>query len=253
MSYLGDYHTHTVYSHGKGSIEENVKEAIKKGLKEVAITDHGFRHMLYQVTHKEFQKMQQEVAELRKKYSEITIYLGIESNLNSYDGQADVKPQYLQALDIMVCGYHKFVMPSKLRDGKFFIRNLLFGESKRSATQIKKNTDAYLRLLENYEVDIVSHINYGISTDATEVARACKYYGTYVELNGKRINMSDEELTIMAKEGVEFICNSDAHSPERVGDYSVPQAVIDRVGIPYQQIANWERLPQFRSRKNINQ
>lgn len=43
MEILGDYHTHTVFSHGHGSIEDNVKAAIKMGLKEIAITDHGFR------------------------------------------------------------------------------------------------------------------------------------------------------------------------------------------------------------------
>ena len=42
-----DFHTHTTYSHGKGSIEDNVKEAIKKGLKAIAITDHGPGHLTY--------------------------------------------------------------------------------------------------------------------------------------------------------------------------------------------------------------
>ena len=98
-------------------------------------------------------------------------------------------------------------------------------------------------------MDIVSHINYGIKADAVEVARACRHFGTYVELNGKRISMTDKELELIAAEGTEFICDSDAHSVERVGDFSVPIAAIERVGIPYSQIANWERLPRFRSRK----
>ena len=42
-----DHHTHTVYSHGKGSIEDNVKVALSKGLKSVAITDHGPGHLTY--------------------------------------------------------------------------------------------------------------------------------------------------------------------------------------------------------------
>ena len=34
---LYDLHTHTTFSHGKGSIEDNVKVAIEKGLKAIAI------------------------------------------------------------------------------------------------------------------------------------------------------------------------------------------------------------------------
>ena len=43
MKILDDYHTHTKYSHGVGTIEDNVKSAIKKNLKTIAITDHGPR------------------------------------------------------------------------------------------------------------------------------------------------------------------------------------------------------------------
>ena len=37
MEILADYHTHTVYSHGKGSIEDNVKVAISKGIKKIGM------------------------------------------------------------------------------------------------------------------------------------------------------------------------------------------------------------------------
>ena len=40
-----DWHTHTVYSHGKGTIEDNVKVAIEKNLTSIAITDHGPGHV----------------------------------------------------------------------------------------------------------------------------------------------------------------------------------------------------------------
>ena len=156
----------------------------------------------------------------------------------------------MPGLDLLICGYHKFVLPDKLSDFfKFFLPNFVFGNTdKNSKKTIARNTDAYIKLLESYDVDIVSHINYGIRADAVEVARACKHFGTYVELNGKRISMTDEDLAKIAAEDVEFICDSDAHSVGRVGDFSVPVACIERVGIPYSQIANWERLPRFRSR-----
>ena len=75
MAYLGDYHTHTIYSHGKGTVEENVRQAIKMGLKEIAITDHGFRHMMYNVSRAQFVSLIEDVKEARIKYPEIKIYL----------------------------------------------------------------------------------------------------------------------------------------------------------------------------------
>ena len=55
MNFFGDYHTHTIFSkkpyvpwyHAKGSIEDNIMHAKKIGLKEIAITDHGFNHGLF--------------------------------------------------------------------------------------------------------------------------------------------------------------------------------------------------------------
>ena len=44
---LYDLHTHTTYSHGKGSIEDNVREAFNQGLEFVAISDHGPGHLFY--------------------------------------------------------------------------------------------------------------------------------------------------------------------------------------------------------------
>lgn len=250
MAYFGDYHTHTYYSHGKGTIEDNVRSAVEKGFKQVAITDHGFRHMMYNVRHMDLKKMQDDVARVRAKYPQIDVFLGIESNLSSRKGGIDVNEEEQRVLDIVVCGYHKFVIPDRLSDfGLFFLPNFfLAGSDRLSPKQIARNTDAYIKMLEKYDIDVVSHINYAIKADAVEVARACKHFGTLVELNGKRVSMTDAELEKMAGEGVDFICDSDAHSPDRVGDFSVPQAIIDRLGIPYEQIANWEKTPRFRSR-----
>ena len=55
MKLYGDYHTHTIYSHGSGTIRDNVEEALRKGLKEIGICDHGPGHYLYGVKRKTFQ------------------------------------------------------------------------------------------------------------------------------------------------------------------------------------------------------
>ena len=53
----------------------------------------------------------------------------------------------------------------------------------------------------------------------------------------------------MIENGVDFIVDSDAHSPGKVGDFSVPQTVVDRLHIPAERIANFDKKPVFRSRK----
>ena len=45
MILTGDYHTHTPYSHGKNTVEENVIAAKSAGLKQIGIADHGFSHI----------------------------------------------------------------------------------------------------------------------------------------------------------------------------------------------------------------
>ena len=57
MEILADYHTHTVYSHGKGSIEDNVKVAISKGIKKIGISDHGYKNVAYGVKIDDFEKI----------------------------------------------------------------------------------------------------------------------------------------------------------------------------------------------------
>lgn len=252
MAFLGDYHTHTIYSHGKGTIEENILRAIHLGFKEIAITDHGFKHMTYNVRRMDWPYILEDANRCKKKYPQIKIMLGLETNFNSVDGNVDILPTDMRYLDIVVCGYHKFVHPSHITDFfKFYLPNFVFDTfGKTSAKLTALNTNAYIKALEKYDIDIISHINYGINVDVKEVAIAAKHFGTYVELNGKRISMTDKELNIITDIGAEFICDSDAHSVERVGNMIKPLETINRVGIPFSQVANWDRLPTFRSRKN---
>ena len=69
MQILADYHTHTKYSHGKGTIEENVLEAISKGIKTIGISDHGYKHLAYGIKLNDIYKMREEIDKLNEKYS----------------------------------------------------------------------------------------------------------------------------------------------------------------------------------------
>ena len=70
-----DHHTHTVYSHGKGTIEDNVKEAAAKGLESIAITDHGPGHLTYGRDKNKLPQMRAEIDRRQDKYPQIKILL----------------------------------------------------------------------------------------------------------------------------------------------------------------------------------
>ena len=79
---LGDYHTHSHYSgDSKASIEENVKQAICLGLKELAVTDHGIKHQANGISKADFFK---QVEEVKAKIKETTEWSDRDSFISSY-------------------------------------------------------------------------------------------------------------------------------------------------------------------------
>ncbi len=250
MPVIGDYHTHTVFSHGHGSIEDNVKAAISCGLKEIGITDHGFWHDFYGVRRMDLNAMIDEVKRLRSQYPQIKIYLGLETNLVDENGRVDIEETDSDWMDIMICGYHKCTSTSSIKEYfNFALPNFVSGLTKFSAKQVVKNTDAYIKALERYKIDIISHPNYGIKTDVKEIAKAAAHYGTFLELNGKKVSMTDDEIMAILDTGVNLIIDSDAHSPERVGYFGVPLSYVSRLNIPVDRIANFNKLPVFRRQR----
>lgn len=248
MILYGDYHTHTKYSrhnHGKGTILENASVALNKGLKQIAITDHGFNHIFYGVRRREMDTVKEDLL-LAKETTGIDILLGVEANLISKDGEIDIIDEDFEFLDILLMGHHRMVKMNSFKDFLNFTMANAFGSPYApSKERVSRNTTAFLKALDKYPIDIITHLNYGCPTDTLSVARLAKEKGTLIELNGKRINFTDKELGIMAGEGVKFIVNSDAHRPESVGECNNAINTIFRLGLPLEQIVNIDKLPKF--------
>ena len=62
-----DLHTHTTYSHGKGSVENNVRAAFNKNLEYIAISDHGPGHLFYGVNREEFVNLRNDIERMNVK------------------------------------------------------------------------------------------------------------------------------------------------------------------------------------------
>lgn len=250
MILFGDYHTHTQYSHGKGTILDNAKVAESKGLKEIAITDHGFGHQLYGAKRQDIENILRDIKKAKKETG-VNILYGVEGNFVDRQGNIDVTADDYSKMDILLVGHHNFVRSTRFSD-KFpmFYRNMLSGIWAPSKQLIENNTAIYLRAFEKNKIDVITHLNYGMKVDTMEVARAAKQVGTFIELNGKRILFTDDEIVKMAEEGVKFILNSDAHTPNAVGECNRATNLIRRLEIPLDRVVNINKFPIFHKGRN---
>ena len=115
--YFADYHVHSDFSaDGKDKLEEIVKEAIRKNLKEIAITEH-YDYDLDGTAHynKDFavdiEKYEQELRKLQVKYAaSIKVLFGLEFAKDGIE-QAKIHREEIQRFidgikyQLKTCGY----------------------------------------------------------------------------------------------------------------------------------------------------
>ncbi|MGN0814226.1 MAG: PHP domain-containing protein [Candidatus Coproplasma sp.] len=252
MILTADYHTHTPYSHGENTVLENTMAAKKAGLKQIAITDHGFNHLLFGLKRKALGDLRAEIEEA-EKLTGVKVLMGMESNLISLSGETDMRESDLQYFDVYLCGIHEVLKYKSLSDmNNIMLKNYLAYKlgKKPSDAVVENTTKAYVNAIKNNPIDILTHINYKCYCDLKEVAKVCADYGTYIEINTKKRHVSAEELNIMASTGVRFVIDSDAHSADRVGDTKIAEELLKQASVPLEQIDNIDgRLPDFRFKK----
>lgn len=249
MILSADYHTHTPYSHGENTVLENARAAKKLGLKQIAITDHGFNHLLFGLKRKQLENLRSECIEA-ETLTGIKVLMGMESNLISLDGDTDMKESDLPFFDVFLCGIHEVLKYKHFSDMyNIMIKNYMAYKlgKKPSQSIIDDTTKAYINAIKNNPIDILTHINYKCYCNLEEVAKCCADYGTYIEINTKKRHVSAEELNLMASTGVKFVIDSDAHSSARVGDMKIAEELLKEAEIPLECIDNIDgRLPNFR-------
>ncbi|AFK86345.1 PHP domain-containing protein [Thermoanaerobacterium aotearoense SCUT27] len=240
MEIFADYHTHTVFSHGKGTIEDNVKAAIQKGLKEIAITDHGPRHIFFGIRSRNYRKIRDEIDRVNDKFPDIKVLMGVEANLISLNGDIDVDDELLKYIDILLMGYHTGVSP-------FDFYNLvnLFGKNAASKYFIslkpvvrEQNTDAMIKAINKYDINIITHPGAKVDIDTKRLALAAKARGTALEINSSHGYMTVEYVKIAKSVGAKFVIDSDAHTPSRVGDFARGIEIAKKAGLTTNDIIN---------------
>jgi len=223
MKLEADLHVHTTASgHGYSTIKEIVEEAAQKGLKQVAITDHGLKmpgapHW-YHFTN---------MISIPRIMNGVEVLRGVEANILDYQGNIDMPEEVLSSyLDIVLAGFH---------DSTGY-----------TGTTMEENTTAMIAAIRNPYVHIISHPgNPKYPVDVEKVVMAAKEFNKVIELNNHsfvcRPNSfpNCNKFARMAKKHNALVSiNSDAHICYNVGETDVALAMALKAGIRKSQILN---------------
>lgn len=240
-----DIHTHTTFSHGKGSIEDNVKAAMNRGLKTLGISDHGPGHVTYGLKRSNISVMRDEINRLKPLYPDLEILLGVEANIINTSGKLDVTIEEINQFDYILAGYHYGVFGQQ--PGKALITHsnnyILYHKLGRvSKKQRRINTEMTVKALYENNIKLLTHPGDKGSFDIDEIAKACGKTNTLMEISTWHECLTVEDIKIAAKYDVEFVISSDAHSPKRIGDClgGVERAL--EAGLDLSRVVNLEVL-----------
>ncbi len=238
MQLVADYHTHTRFSHGTGTVEQNVRAAWRKGLSAVGITDHGPDSLFIGMHLSQVDKLRDQAKRAEDRYG-IRVLVGIEANVLSEDGTLDVPYALLCRLDILLAGIHFQVVPRKSATARLIYINLASRFDERLKEYARElNTKALVGTIERYPVDIVTHPGLRADIDTAELAIACRRSGTALEINSSHRRMTPEYVRIAAALGARFAIGSDAHSPRRVGDFESALQIAEAAGLNPRMVVN---------------
>lgn len=234
MDILADYHTHTIYSHGKGTIEDNVVEAISKGIKTIGISDHGYKHVTFGVKRKNIYLMRDEIDKLNEKYKEINILLGMECNILDNSGNIDMDDEIRKHLDYVMAGYHFGSTPTSLRSmlnhGDNYIR--------KSSKSKEYNTEALINAMRKNDIFIITHPGDKGDVYIEEVAKVAKETNTKLEINSSHGYLNSRQLEKIKNIGTKFIIGSDAHIPQNVGNFKLAMKIIEESKLDVSLVEN---------------
>ncbi|MFZ7132197.1 MAG: PHP domain-containing protein [Eubacteriales bacterium] len=240
MKLTGDYHTHTTFSHGKSTIEENIIKAMALGLEKIVISDHGSGHFLYGVKRSRWIEMRRLVDQMRLKYPNIEILLGIEANIIGLHGDIDIRENEFEIYDIIHVGFHYGIIPKTLKD--FFYLYCLNASAKiipflkNKAKKI--NTLALIRVMEQHPIFMVTHPGAKVPVDIDAVAKKAAQLDIVLEINSSHGHLTREDIVIAKKYNVKFAVNSDAHVLENIGNVSEGLKSIQYAKIPIEYVIN---------------
>lgn len=230
-----DLHTHTTYSHGKGSVEDNVRAAFNQNMEFIAISDHGPGHLTYGVNREDFVNLRNDIEKMNVKYPKMSVKMSVEANIIKGGNGLDVRPEEFEEFDFVIAGYHYGLFGCDCIRNWLWSKGIKIGEN----SLRESNTQMVINALRNNDIAILTHPGDKGPFDIKAIAEVCAETDTLMEISTWHGHLTEEEIKIAAEvEGVKFIISSDAHSPDRVGDFESGLERAVKAGLDLKRIVN---------------
>lgn len=209
---LSDFHMHSTWTDGVGSIEENILAAKKNGLNQIAATDH-IRH-----TSTYFEGYCEEIQALRERF-DFPVFIGFEAKVDDFQGTLDVSDSDLQRSELSICSVHRYPIGRKLIPAKAF------------SSQVSQEIELELTLaaLNRGGFSVMGHPG-GMSLRThnefhkdyfEEIIVACQKNGIAFDFNSSyHQDVKLDLVELFTKYNPLISIGSDAHHPDLIGNAS---------------------------------
>ncbi len=218
-----DLHTHTISSgHGYSTVDELARTAFQKGIKMIAITEHGPN--LPGGPHQYFFGNMNVIPE--RLYG-VRILKGVEANILD-GGQLDLDDRLLAKLDFVTAGIHE--------------------DTGHRMSCKEDYTRATIETIKNPHVNMITHpANNYYPLDLEKVVKTAGRYNVVMELNASSFDpgksrgnkdLSVKMCKLAQKYRVPLSLNSDAHFHARVGDISNLYKILQEAEVTEKDVIN---------------
>lgn len=235
-----DTHIHTIASgHAYSTLAENAAAAATRGLRLIAVTDHGpampgSPHIWF------FHNMRV----IPRLMSGVGLLRGIEANITSFTGELDIDPALHEQLDLVLASFHEPVLTPATRT---------------------RHTAAVIEAMASGRIDVFAHGgNPSFPIEVDEVAKAAAACNVLVEINNSSFTTSRPGSAkncaalaeAVARHNARLTFGSDAHIACNVGRFEECIALVERIGFPSELLISndWRKLLAFlrqKQKKNV--
>jgi putative hydrolase len=226
-----DLHTHSTFSDGKNTIEENIKAAIQAGVAILGCADHVRKetHWLAEYVG--------EIQRLSKKYQgQIMVEANIEAKLLDEFGTLDIPQQLPIGIRRILVADHQF----PLKNGCYTpeeIRNMLLYGQITPYGLYQALIKAYCFAMQRYPSVLIAHPfsilpKVGLSENdipeklLIKLAKCAVKTHTPIEISERWRCPNERTVLLLKSYGVQMPCSTDAHQKEAIGVYRYVKEMV---------------------------